>query len=132
KRCVDMYPAIIGDGRGSFLVVSSDGVRDHKGHLLWTLQSESFAQIVPMHISGNGGVTFFAKHIHDRVERYDLRGNVLWTLRIPTSIIGRYPSPAEYPFLFVMVSCEQALQLYDFDGQIKKQISLAEAQMELH
>lgn len=125
--CLGMYPDVVSDDKGSFFITSSEGVADSRGHLLWALKSETFAQLVPMRLSGDRGPTFFAKRLHDRIERFDTKGKSLWTVMTPASRIGPYIGSDGESFLFAQRGNgpkSQVLSLYSMEGQPKKDIPL--------
>lgn len=126
-QCLGMYPDVVPDGTGSFLVTSSEGVRNSQGHVVWKLHSQGFARLVPMKISGSNGVTFFATPDQDRIERQDIKGNTLWTVKLSASNIGPFVSSAGQSFLFAVTSAGERswmLQLYSPDGHPQKNIIL--------
>jgi hypothetical protein len=122
-----MYPDVVPDGKGGFLLTGSEGLFDSSGRMLWSLKSESFRQLVAIGISGGKELAFFSKHIHDRIERHDMAGKVLWTVKVSAMEIGPYATADGEPFLLAIVpgtANSLALRLYDLDGSPRKEIPL--------
>jgi len=123
--CVGMYPYLIPDGKGNVLVASSDGVTDHKGHFLWKLKANGFTRLVPIQTS-SGIPTFFSYHSSESIDRHDINGNVLWSVKLPTSGISTYVTPEgeHLPAAEIGYNKSQELRLYDLNGKLQKSIKL--------
>jgi len=125
--CVHMYPYLVPDGKGSLLVASSDGVADSRGHLLWALKASGFTRLVPIQVPAKGP-TFFAYHHNDRIDRHDIDGKVLWSVKLGVSNVGTYVTPdgERLPFALTGNGKSQELKLYDLDGKLRGTIRLPE------
>ncbi len=127
--CLGMNTDVVPDGNGVFFVTSSDGLADHSGNLIWELKSDSFRQLVPIRLSANGEIAFFAKHIFDRVERYDRTGKILWTKPLPAAEIAEFVTPEGERLLMIQVgrnSGPQTVRFYGPEGDLHKEITVPE------
>ena len=123
--CVHMYPYLVPDGRGSLVVASSDGVSDSRGHLRWALKASGFTRLVPIQVDAQEP-TFFAYHNSDRIERYDIDGKVLWSVKLCVSDVGTYVTPEgeRLPFALTGYGTSRELKLYDLEGKLQRTIQL--------
>lgn len=123
--CVGMYPYLIPDGKGSVLVASSDGVTDQRGQFLWKLKASGFTRLVPIQTS-SGIPTFFSYHNSESIDRHDIDGKVLWSVKLPTSGISTYVTPEgeRLPAVEIGYNKSQELRLYDLNGKLQKSIKL--------
>ena len=122
-----MYPYLIPDGKGNLFVTSSDGLADHRGHLLWALKASGFTRLVPIQLPDKRP-TFFSYQNSERIDRHDIDGKVLWSVKLGVSDIGVYVTPdgKELPFALAGYGNSSALKLYDLDGKLRKTITLPE------
>lgn len=125
--CVGMYPYLIPDGKGGVLVASSDGVSDNRGHLLWKLKASGFTRLVPIQTPA-GIPTFFAYHNSESMDRHDIDGKILWSVKLGTSGISTYVTPEgeRLPAAQTGYTNTQELRLYDLEGKLRKSIKLPE------
>ncbi|NTU49997.1 MAG: hypothetical protein HGA87_03755 [Desulfobulbaceae bacterium] len=123
--CVGMYPYLIPDGKGGVLVASSDGVTDDQGRFLWKLNVSGFTRLVPIQTS-SGIPTFFSYHNSESIDRHDIDGKVLWSVKLPTSDISTYVTPEgeRLPAAEIGYNKSQELRLYDLNGKPQKSIKL--------
>jgi hypothetical protein len=127
NNCVHMHPYLVPDGRGSFLVASSDGIADSRGHLLWVLKASGFTRLVPIQLS-TPGPTFLAYHNNDRIDLHNTDGKVLWSVNIGVSDIGAYVTQEgqRLPFAITGFGKSRGLNLYDLNGNLQRKIPLPE------
>lgn len=125
-HCVGMYPHIAADGKGSFVVASSDGVVDNAGRVLWRLNHLSFSKVVPLRLPGDGGLTFFSTETPSRLERHDAQGEVLWSFNGPFLDVGIFENAdgKRLPAATMGKGKSSAWQLYDLDGKPIQQTAL--------
>lgn len=125
--CVHMHPDLVPDGRGSLLVVTSDGLSDSQGRLLWTTKARGFSRIAPIQ-NPQGAWTFLAYHNNDRIDLHNVDGKVLWSVKLPVETVGVYVTPdgARLPFAITGHRSSRRLQLYDSTGKLAKTIPLPE------
>lgn len=125
--CVHMYPDLVPDGKGSLFVVTSDGLSDSHGRLLWATKARGFSRIAPIQAS-QGTFTFLAYHNNDRIDLHDVDGKVLWSVKLPVETVGVYVTPdgVRLPFAITGHRSSRQLQLYDGTGRLAKTIPLPE------
>jgi hypothetical protein len=125
-HCVGMYPHIAADGKGSFVVASSDGVVDKAGQILWRLDHLSFSKVVPLRLPGDGGLTFFSTETPSRLGRHDAQGKVLWSFNGPFLDVGIFENAdgKRLPAATMGKGKSSVWQLYDLDGKPLQQIAL--------
>jgi hypothetical protein len=121
-----MYPHIAADGKGSFVVASSDGVVDKAGQILWRLDHLSFSKVVPLRLPGDGGLTFFSTETPSRLGRHDAQGKVLWSFNGPFLDVGIFENAdgKRLPAATMGKGKSSVWQLYDLDGKPLQQIAL--------
>jgi outer membrane protein assembly factor BamB len=124
--CVHMYPYLVPDGTGNLLVVSSDGVADSRGHLLWQLRANGFARLVPIQ-TPTGTPAFFA-YINDRMDCHDIDGKVLWSAKLGVSGVSTYVTSdgERLPVAQTGYAKSQEINLYGLDGKLRKTIKIPE------
>lgn len=125
--CVHMYPALVPDGKGGLFVVTSDGLSDSHGRLLWTTKARGFSRIAPIQAS-QGASTFLAYHNNDRIDLHNVDGRIVWSVKLPVNTVGVYVTPdgVRLPFAITGYRSSRQLQLYDSTGRLAKAISLPE------
>ena len=124
-RCVHMYPYLVPDFKGSFLVATSDGLSDSSGRLLWENKATGFSRVVPVQTSpGNTG--FFAYDNSERVDFHNVEGKVLWTAKLPVESVGAYDltDQQQLPFAIVRKSRTREIQIFSGGGAVEKTIPL--------
>lgn len=125
-RCVGMYPHIAADGKGEFVIASSDGVIDQAGRVLWRYNHLSFSKIVPLRLPGDGGLTYFSAETPSRLERHDAQGRVLWSFNGPFLNVGIFENAdgERLPAATMGKGKTSVWQLYDLDGKPLQQVVL--------
>jgi hypothetical protein len=71
-----MYPTLVADGKGGFLVASSDGLADSRGRLLWANKVEGFSRVVPIDFAEHG-LAFVAYSSQEEINLRNVAGEVL-------------------------------------------------------
>ena len=123
--CVHMYPYMVPDGKGGLFITSSDGLSDSKGHLLWALKVSGFTRLVPISLSGQAP-TFFSYNPYQSINRHDITGKVLWSVKLGLSGIGTYETSngETLPFALTGEGRSSEVKIFDLTGNHKKTISL--------
>jgi hypothetical protein len=123
--CVHMDPYLVPDGKGSFLIATSDGLSDSTGRLLWENKATGFSRVVPVRVSA-GQFGFFSYQTQDRVDFRDIGGQILWTVKLPVNTVGTYgqSNGQQLPFAIVQQGGSQAVHVFGEDGSLQQSIPL--------
>jgi len=125
ENCVGMYPALVADGMGSFLVATSDGVADSRGRLIWANKAEGFSRVVPID-SDRNGLAFVAYNRYDEASLRNVAGEFLWRIKLPVEDVGLYVAAEgqRLPFAITRSNETTQLQVYDFTGKAVRTVAL--------
>jgi hypothetical protein len=123
-RCVHMYPYVVANGKGSFLVATSDGVSDSNGRLLWQNEATGFSRVAPARTSA-GDLGFVAYDNSRRMDFHSADGKVLWTIKLPVESVGAYHAASQQlPFAIVWRGRSREVQIYSANGALEKTVPL--------
>jgi hypothetical protein len=124
-NCVHMYKYLVSNGKGGFVVASSDGVADSKGHTLWSFKAQGFTRVVPIKTPDQEPI-FCAYQNTERIDCYDIVGNMLWSDSIDVADVGFYTTSQgeRLPFAKIQREPIRELRLYGLEGKLRKIIPL--------
>ncbi len=127
ETCVHMYPYLVPDGKGNIFVTSSDGLSARQGNLLWGLKASGFTRLVPIQLPDQTP-TFFSYQNSEQIDRHNIDGSVLWSVRLSVSNIGSYVTTENerLPFALTGYGKSRELKVYDLDGKLRNTIAIPE------
>jgi len=124
--CLGMYPDLVPDGTGGFVIVSANGLVDQNGRLRWAFGGHFVDSIVPLRTPGDSRPSIFVSSRGDRLERRDLDGKELWSVALSASRIGKYSGPDGQGVLAALSTASpnhNMALLIDQDGKTIKQLA---------
>lgn len=125
-QCVHMYPQLVANRKGGFLIATSNGLSDSNGRLLWENKATGFSKVAPVYGSA-GELGFLAYHNSDRIDFHNVEGKILWTVKLPVESVGTYQtSSMQLPFAIVRRGRSREVQIYSESGVLQRVIPLPE------
>lgn len=117
--CVHMYPYVVPDGKGRFLISTSDGVSIPDGSLRWIAKAEGFNRVVP--IQNHPGTPLFLTYQGtEHITLKDANGQPQWNIALPANTIGHYNTPdgKQLPFAITGFQQSRTLKIFNLDGSV--------------